>query len=93
MGLTYNGEGRTVALAEAMQDPGTPLSGTRATRAAANSAAAWIADCNPDEASGAGLTSMKADDGKFGDRSGSACTGNPSEASGSGLVLTKDLCL
>lgn len=93
MGLTYNGEGRSVALAEAMQDPGTPLAGTRATRAAANGASAWIVDNNPAWAAGDGLVQMKFDHGQFSDRMGTSCTGNPSEAAGSGLVETKDLCL
>lgn len=93
MPLTYDGEGRQVALAEAMQDPGTPLAGTRAERAAANSASAWIVDCNPAWAAGEGLTNMKFDHGQITDRMGTACSGNPSEAAGSGLVQMKDLCL
>lgn len=93
MGLTYDGTGRSVSLAEAMQDPGTPLAGTRAERAATNSASAWIVDCNPAWAAGDGLTNMKFDHGQITDRMGTAPHGDPYETSGDGKVHHRELGL
>jgi hypothetical protein len=58
MPLSYDGTGRSVALAEALGDPGTPLAGTRADRADANYRNAWIKDNNPSWYAGDGLINM-----------------------------------
>ena len=92
MGLTYDGTGRSVSLAEAMQDPGTPLAGTRAERAAAHSASAWIQDCNPSWYAGDGKM-MKFENGQVTDRMGTALHGDPYETSGDGKVHHRELGL
>jgi len=95
MPLSYDGTGRSVALAEALGDPGTPLAGTRADRAAANGASAYIKDNNPSWYAGDGLVNMGFMNAEVprSERGTMTPCWNPLENSGDGLVVVRDLCL
>lgn len=93
MGLTYDGTGRVVSLAEAMQMEGSPLS-DRPSRAASNDASAWIKDNNPSWYAGDGLVDMKIENAEMpkGERSCMVDNSVP-ETSGDGSWRVRNLGL